>query len=101
MANDTKIPGAKHYAIQQACMKLALDIQNEDSGTLHHSQRLALAGELLTPSLSANLPLFMAQVAEASIWGTTINWDTVTPSQIKTQIETIIDNVALTKFGED
>ena len=98
MANSAPIPQDKYYLITQACYSLALDIRNEPADVANHDQRVRLANQILrSPS---NWPVRLAEIAEASAWGTDIDWATVSNAAVKTQISAIWNHVALAEYGE-
>jgi len=99
MPNDQPIPEEKRYVIKQATYSLSIDIRNEADTVEHHAQRVELANMVL--GQTGNLSALMAEIAEASVWGTTINWETVTNNAIKNTISGVWNHIALAKFGED
>ena len=85
------------YIIEIACYSLALDVMDESTATANHYERLMLARRVI--SSPGVIPLKLAKIAEANVWGSAVGWDTATDNQIKTVISNVWTAAAVATYG--
>jgi len=93
---QAQIPADKQYIVQQAAFSIALAVMDEADSTPNHYERLMLARRVLSsPGSSGQV---IAQIAEAKLW-IVIEWETVSPNVIRTNMEGVWDALALATYG--
>ena len=94
---QAEIPADKNYTIQLAAFSIALDVRAESVATANHYERLMLANSILSsPGAWANK---IAIIAESAQYGTLLDWESITDTQIKNAMAGVWDDISIAMYG--